>query len=253
MALKSPRLILRFSEVSKRDVALVGGKNASLGEMFSKLNRKGIIVPDGFATTSYAYWHFLKRNKLLPKLKKLFNNLDVKNIRNLQKVGKEARNLILKAEFPEDFKKEIIKSYRLLSKKYKTKNVDVAVRSSATAEDLPSASFAGQHETYLNIRREKELLEAVRKCMASLFLDRAISYREENGFDHFKIALSVGIMKMVRSDLASAGVIFTLDTETGFILAWNTPLERSGSARIPAFRSLQPCSTLTDSSSVDTT
>ncbi len=215
MALKSPRLVLRFSEISKRDVALVGGKNASLGEMFSKLNRKGISVPDGFATTSYAYWHFLNENKLLPKLKKLFDDLDVKNIRNLQKVGKGARNLILKAEFPEDFKKEIIKSYRKLGQKYGG-NTDVAVRSSATAEDLPSASFAGLHETYLNVRGEKELLEAVKKCISSLFLDRAISYREEKGFNHFKIALSVGVQKMVRSDLASAGVIFTLDTETGF-------------------------------------
>jgi len=215
MKSKSKKYILWFREISAKDVPLVGGKNASLGEMFSKLTKKGINIPDGFATTSYAYWYFLKKNNLLPKLKKLFKDLDVKNIKNLQKVGKEARSLILKAKFPEDLKKEIIWAYRKLGQKYE-KNTDVAVRSSATAEDLPSASFAGLHETFLNVRGEKELLEAVKKCIASLFNDRAISYREEKKFNHFKIALSVGVQKMVRSDLASAGVIFTLDTETGF-------------------------------------
>jgi pyruvate,water dikinase len=213
---KNKKLILWFKEISKGDIGLVGGKNASLGEMFSQLNKKGISVPDGFAATSFAYWYFLKKNNLLPKLKEIFKKLNIENIKSLQKTGKEARRLISRAEFPEDLKKEIIKSYQILSGKYKTKNVDVAVRSSATAEDLPSASFAGQHETYLNVRGEKELLEAVKKCIVSLFLDRAISYREEKRFNHFKIALSVGVQKMVRSDLSSAGVIFTLDTETGF-------------------------------------
>ncbi len=210
------KYILWFKEISKKDVGLVGGKNASLGEMFSQLNKKGIRVPDGFATTSYAYWSFLEVNNLLPKLKKIFKKLDTRNIKKLQEAGRAARNLISKAEFPEDLKEEILKAYRILSKKYKTKNLSVAARSSATAEDLPTASFAGQHETYLNVRGEKELLTAVKKCIVSLFLDRAISYRAEKGFYHFKVALSVGVMKMVRSDVGSAGVIFTLDTETGF-------------------------------------
>jgi len=213
---KNQKYILLFKEISAKDVPLVGGKNASLGEMISQLAKKGINVPDGFATTSFAYWYFLKENNLLPQFQELFSQLNVKDIKNLQEIGKKARNLILKAKFPSDLKEEIVNSYRILSEKYKTKNIDVAVRSSATAEDLPSASFAGLHETYLNIKGEKELLLAVKKCIASLFNDRAISYREEKGFDHFKIALSVGIMKMVRSDLASSGVIFTLDTETGF-------------------------------------
>lgn len=213
---KQKKYILWFKEISKRDVGLVGGKNASLGEMFSQLNKKGIRVPDGFATTSTAYWDFLKVNNLLPKLKKILKSLDTRNIRKLQMAGREARNLISKAEFPEDLKEEILKAYRILSKKYKTKNLSVAARSSATAEDLPTASFAGQHETYLNVSGEKEVLRAVKKCIVSLFLDRAIYYREEKGFNHFKVALSVGVMKMVRSDVGSAGVIFTLDTETGF-------------------------------------
>ncbi len=213
---KEQKLVLKFSEISKKDVALVGGKNASLGEMFSNLGKKGISVPDGFATTSHAYWYFLKKNGLLPKLKEIFKELDTKDVNSLKKVSKEARSLILRSKFPEDLEKEIIKSYRELSKKYGVKYTDVAARSSATAEDLPSASFAGQHETYLNLKGEKEVLEGVKKCIASLFLDRAISYREEKGFNHFKIALSVGVMKMVRSDLSSSGVIFTLDTETGF-------------------------------------
>ncbi len=215
MTKKSQKFTLWFKEISKKDVPLVGGKNASLGEMFSQLTKKGINVPGGFATTSYAYRYFLEKNNLLPELKKTFKKLDLKNIKTLQEVGKEARNLILKAKFPEDLEREIIKAYRELGKRY-GENPDVAVRSSATAEDLPSASFAGQHETYLNIRGEKALIEAVKKSIASLFTNRAISYREKRGFDHFKIALSVGVQKMVRSDLASAGVIFTLDTETGF-------------------------------------
>jgi len=194
---------------------LVGGKNASLGEMFSKLSGKGINVPDGFAVSASAYWYFLKKNKILPKLKEIFGKLDVRNIKNLQEAGREVRNLILNSEFPEDLKREIIRNYRKLGKKY-GENPDVAVRSSATAEDLPSASFAGAHETYLNVKGEEELLKAVKKCITSLFNDRAISYRDEKGFPQLKIALSVGVQKMVRSDMASSGVIFTLDTETGF-------------------------------------
>ena len=208
-------LILKFSEISIKDIGLVGGKNASLGEMISQLGKKGINVPDGFALTSASYWHYLKKNNLDKKLRDLFVGLNSRNIKKLQEVGRKARNLILNAEIPEDLKKEIIKHYRELGKKY-GKNPDVAVRSSATAEDLPGASFAGQHETYLNVKGEKELLTAVKKCIASLFNDRAIVYREEKGFDHFKVALSVGVQKMVRSDLASSGVMFTMDTESGF-------------------------------------
>ena len=215
--MKDKKLILWFKDIDSNDVSLVGGKNASLGEMYSKLSKKEINIPNGFATTSEAYWYFLKKNNLLPKLKALFKDVDVKNIKNLQTIGKKARNLILSAEFPDDLKREIIKAYRELSKKYGQENLaDVAVRSSATAEDLPSASFAGAHESYLNVKGEQKLLIAVKKCITSLFNDRAISYREEKGFDHFKIALSVGVQKMVRSDLASSGVIFTLDTESGF-------------------------------------
>jgi len=218
--MKDKKLILWFKDINSNDVSLVGGKNASLGEMYSKLSKKEINIPNGFATTSQAYWYFLKKNNLLPKLKALFKDIDVKNIKNLQTIGRKARNLILAAEFPDDLKREIIKAYRELSKKYGQENlypvIDVAVRSSATAEDLPSASFAGAHETYLNVKGEQKLLKAVKKCITSLFNDRAISYREEKGFDHFKIALSVGVQKMVRSDLASSGVIFTLDTESGF-------------------------------------
>jgi pyruvate,water dikinase len=213
---KKLELILWFKDISIKDVPLVGGKNASLGEMFSKLTNKTINIPDGFVLTSLAYWHFLKENKIDRKLKEIFAKFDQKSIESLRETGRAARNLILKSKFPEDFKKEIIKSYRKLSGKYGQKDVDVAVRSSATAEDLPSASFAGQHETYLNIKGEKELLMAIKKCFASLFTDRAISYREEKGFNHLEIALSVGIQKMVRSDLSSSGVMFTLDTETGF-------------------------------------
>jgi pyruvate,water dikinase len=213
---KEKKLTLWFEELSKNDVALVGGKNASLGEMYSNLSGQGIAVPNGFATTSFAYWQFLEVNGITPKLKKIFEGLDVKNIKKLQSAGKKARDLIMKGKFQEDLKKEIIEGYRKLSESYGEKDVDVSARSSATAEDLPTASFAGQHETYLDIRGEERLLLSVKKCIASLFNDRAISYRAEKGFDHFKIALSVGIMKMVRSDLACSGVMFSLDTESGF-------------------------------------
>jgi len=213
---KEEKFILWFKEITHKDVPLVGGKNASLGEMYRTLTKKGINIPNGFALTAYAYFYFLEKAGLKQKLKELFTNFDSRNIKQLQEVGETIRNLILKAKFPEELKKEIVKNYKKLSQIYKQKNVDVAVRSSATAEDLPTASFAGQQETYLNVQGEEELLKAVKKCIASLFTDRAIAYREEKGFDHLKIALSVGIQKMVRSDLASSGVMFTLDTETGF-------------------------------------
>ena len=212
---KEKKLILRFKEISKKDLPLVGGKNSSLGEMMRSLTPKGVLIPDGFATTSYAYFQFLKENNLEPKLRKIFKNLNIDNVKNLQKVGKEARELISKSEFSEDFKKNISEAYKNLEKEY-GKNTEVAVRSSATAEDLPGASFAGLHETYLNVKGEKELLLAIKKCIISLFGDRVISYRESQGFDHFEVALSVGVQKMVRSDIGSSGVMFTTDTETGF-------------------------------------
>lgn len=213
---KQRSYILWFKDINIRDVPLVGGKNASLGEMFSKLTKKGINVPDGFALASKAYWHFLKVNKIDNKLKEVFKKFNPKSIKSLQETGKKARRLVLNAKFPKDLEEEILKAYQKLSQKYREKNTDVAARSSATAEDTETASFAGQHETYLNISGKKELLIGIKKCFASLFNDRAIAYREEKNFSHLKIALSVGIQKMARSDLASSGVIFTLDTETGF-------------------------------------
>jgi pyruvate,water dikinase len=213
---KNKKFTLWFKEISKKDVALVGGKNASLGEMLSALGKKGVRVPDGFALTASAYWHFLKANKIDKKLKEIFNQLDRKNFSNLKEVSSAAQKLILKSSFPPELEKEIIQKYKQLSQKYGAKETDVAVRSSATAEDTKTASFAGQMETYLNVKGEKELLLACKKCMASLFTQRAIAYREEKGFNHLKIALSVGVQKMVRSDLGSSGVMFTLDTESGF-------------------------------------
>lgn len=213
---KKLRHILWYREINKTDGLLVGGKNASLGEMYRNLTKQGVNLPDGFALTSKSFWYFLKENKIDKEIKKLFGEFDRKSLVSLKKTGKEVRSLILKSSFPKDLEKKIIKSYKKLSKKYKEANVDVAVRSSATAEDLATASFAGQMETFLNVRGEEALLMAVKKCMASLFTDRSIAYREEKGFDHLKIALSVGVQKMIRSDLASSGVMFTLDTETGF-------------------------------------
>lgn len=216
MKQKNKKLILWYKDISKKDSPLVGGKNASLGEMFSQLTKKGINIPDGFALTSKAYWYFLKENKIDKRLKEIFKKFNPKSLKSLKETGKASREVILKSKFPKDLRKEIIENYNKLSQKYGQKDTDVAIRSSATAEDLKTASFAGQMETYLNIRGEKELLKAVKKCIASLFTDRSISYREEKGFKHLKIALSVGVQKMVRSDLSSSGVIFTLDTETGF-------------------------------------
>src|SRR3989338_722005 len=238
-----------FNELAIQDISTVGGKNASLGEMYSKLTSKGIDVPNGFALTAEAYRTFLKANNLDKKIKSLVNGLDVKNVRALSHAGAKARDLILQAEFPDEIKRDILEAYRELSRlPLLTKEgfrgglpagadtrgsakdgkphptlplergggVSVAVRSSATAEDLPDASFAGQQESYLNVHGEKELLEACKKCVASLFTDRAISYREAKGFEHTAVALSVGVQQMVRSVLASSGVMFTLDTESGF-------------------------------------
>lgn len=205
-----------FSEVGIKDVPLVGGKNASLGEMLRTLGEVGVRVPDGFAVTAEAYRYYLHEAGLEGKIRELLKGWDRSDPADLIRRSRRIRNLIVRAECPEDLRQEIEQAYRELSKKYGADEVDVAVRSSATAEDLPTASFAGQQETYLMVHGEAELLLSVRRAFASLFTARAISYREDMGFDHFKVALSVGVQKMVRSDLASSGVMFTLDTESGF-------------------------------------
>lgn len=205
-----------FNELSIKDVPEVGGKNASLGEMYCNLTKYGIKIPNGFATTSSAYHEFLEVSGLKNGIKEILKGLDTHNVNDLMKRGDKIRKLIIATEFPKEFSSEILTAYRKLSLESKIKNLAVAVRSSATAEDLPDASFAGQQETYLNVSGEKDLLLAVKKCIASLFTNRAISYRVDKKFDHFSIALSVGIQKMVRSDLGSSGVMFTIDTESGF-------------------------------------
>ncbi len=210
------KFIKFFDELGIKDVPQVGGKNASLGEMYRKLTSKGIRVPNGFATTSYAYNYFMEEAGLKNKIKEILKGLDTSNVKDLMVRGDKVRKAIIATEFPEDFKKEIREAYLSLSKHYQTNHVDVAVRSSATAEDLPDASFAGQQETFLNIRGEEYLMLAVRKCIASLFTNRAISYRVDKHFDHFSIALSVGVQKMIRSDIGSSGVMFSIDTESGF-------------------------------------
>jgi len=211
------KYIKKFKELKISDVPLVGGKNASLGQMIAELSRKHIKIPGGFAITAQAYWDFIDHNDLRDKIATLLSDLkDYKDIKKLKKIGSEIRELIQNGEMFKELEGEITQAYIHLCDKYKQKNLAVAVRSSATAEDLPTASFAGQQETFLNVSGAKDLLLCCKKSMASLFTDRAIVYRIEQGFDHMKVALSVGVQKMVRSDLASAGVIFTLDTETGF-------------------------------------
>ncbi|OIP68490.1 MAG: phosphoenolpyruvate synthase [Oscillatoriales cyanobacterium CG2_30_40_61] len=212
---KEQALILWFDQVGIQDIGLVGGKNASLGEMIQQLQPKGINVPQGFAITAYAYWYFITYANLEQQLRQLFAKLDVEDLKNLRDCGQQARSLILNTLFPPKLETEILFAYQKLGDRY-GQNTDVAVRSSATAEDLPDASFAGQQETYLNIKGGKAVLDATRQCFASIFTDRAISYRALKGFDHLNIALSVGIQKMVRSDLATSGVMFSIDTETGF-------------------------------------
>ena len=213
MPIKSKKLVLWFQELGIKDVPYVGGKNASLGEMYQKLTKGGINVPNGFALTAYAYRYFLENTGVKQKVRRILRDLNTKDLNNLTERGYKVRQAILQAEFPPKLAEAIVEAYKKLSGK---KSTDVAVRSSATAEDLPDASFAGQQETYLNIRGDYAVLEACRKCMASLFTNRAISYRADKGFDHFSIALSVGVQKMVRSDQAASGVMFTIDTESGF-------------------------------------
>jgi len=228
---KRKKFIIPFENVSMKDVALVGGKNASLGEMIRELGVKGVKVPGGFIVTAEAYRYFLKKSKCENKnlrknpksksqtlekfIKDALRGLDVRNLKDLARRGALIRKTITETALPPDLRRDIVAAYRTMERRY-YKNVDVAVRSSATAEDLPDASFAGEHETYLGIRGAEDVIRAVRAAFASLFTDRAISYRENKKFDHFSIALSVGVEKMVRSDKGAAGVMFTLDTESGF-------------------------------------
>lgn len=208
-------IIRNFGEIRIKDIKIVGGKNASLGEMYNTLTSKGINIPNGFVVTSKGYWDFLRFNSLEQKLHKILSKLDLKSFKNLSDIGFKARKLIMDATFPEDLKKEIIKASDHLAQSSKGLN-SLAVRSSATAEDLPKASFAGQQETFLNVKSEKDLIIACQRCYASLFTNRAIKYRVDNGFEHMKVALSIGVQTMIRSDLASSGVIFTIDPDSGF-------------------------------------
>jgi len=215
MAAGKDAFILWFDELSIDDVPLVGGKNASLGEMYRNLTSKGVSVPNGFAVTAHAYHYLLEKAGIRGRIKDILSDLNVSNMKNLAERGLRVRETILQAEFPEELNEAIIEAYGRLCKRY-GKDADVAVRSSATAEDLPDASFAGQQETYLNIRGNRQLLEACKRCFASLFTNRAISYRQQKGFDHLQVGLSIGVQKMVRSDKACSGVMFSIDTETGF-------------------------------------
>ncbi|MEP7148966.1 MAG: phosphoenolpyruvate synthase [Acidobacteriota bacterium] len=208
--------VLDFSQVGAGDVALVGGKCASLGELFRELTGQGVRAVDGFSTTSHAYHLLLETDGLRGRLKKLLKGLDTNNLEELARVGGEARAMMLDTPFPKDVETAILESYKRLGDRIGKKAFEVAVRSSATAEDLPDASFAGQQDTILNVRGDQRLIEACRECYASLWTDRAISYRTAKGFDHFDVALSIGIQPMVRSDIAASGVMFTLDTESGF-------------------------------------
>ncbi|MFA7702681.1 MAG: phosphoenolpyruvate synthase, partial [Patescibacteria group bacterium] len=210
----APKFTRFFNELNIKDVPSVGGKNASLGEMYQHLSKVGVSVPNGFATTAEAYRKFLEDSGLKKKIKTILSDLNTHDVNSLTKKAKQVRELIVATPMPKELEKNIVESYQKLNKLYKAKNLSVAVRSSATAEDLPDASFAGQQETYLNVQGNKELLLAVRKCIASLFTARAISYRVDKGFDHFKIALSVGVQKMIHSE--SSGVMFSIDTESGF-------------------------------------
>lgn len=210
------KFTLDLRNITLEDLNLVGGKNASLGEMLQHLSQLGITIPFGFAITVDAYWAFLQFNNLEASIYRIIGEIDMNNLISLRKGGTKIRQLIRNGKFPKDLQDEIIRQYRELSRLYDQAATDVAVRSSATAEDLPDTSFAGQQETYLNVRGPEGVLESVRNCFASLFTDRAISYREHFSFDHFDVALSVCVQKMVRSDLASSGVAFSLDTESGF-------------------------------------
>ena len=210
-----PQFIKWFADIGIKDVPLVGGKNASLGEMFRELTGKGVKVPNGFAVTAEAYRYFLREAGLDAQIRDILKGLDTRDMENLRQRGAQIRHAILAAELPRDLETEITAAYDTL-KGRALHPADVAVRSSATAEDLPDASFAGQQETYLNVSGHLAVLDCCKRSFASLFTDRAISYRTDKNFNHFKVALSIGVQLMVRSDLAASGVIFTIDTETGF-------------------------------------
>ncbi|GAB4325723.1 MAG: phosphoenolpyruvate synthase [Dehalococcoidia bacterium] len=214
MSESNAKYIRWFRDISLDDVSLVGGKTASLGEMFRELTAEGVRVPNGFAITAEAYRDMLNASGASQRLGQLLEGLDTGNLSDLQHRAKKARALIYEAGLPPQLSQEILEAYRSLQQEYGA-DVSLAVRSSATAEDLPTASFAGQQETYLNVKGDDELIDACRRCFASLFTDRAIAYRVEHGFDHLDVALSIAVMKMVRSDLAASGVMFSLDTESG--------------------------------------
>ena len=213
--LNQQKYIIWFDQVTLADLSLVGGKNASLGEMISHLSEKGISVPDGFAISTDAYWDFIDYNNLRDAISGYFNDLKQKKIK-LQDVGRVVRDLFLAGEVPPSLAQSISVAYKSLSDKSNTVSLSVAVRSSATAEDLPNASFAGQQESFLNIIGAENVIDSCKRCFASLFTDRAISYREEKGIDHLVVGLSAGVQKMVRSNIGAAGIQFTIDPETGF-------------------------------------
>ncbi|MGZ5001282.1 MAG: phosphoenolpyruvate synthase, partial [Methylomonas sp.] len=212
---ETPQFIRWFNELTIQDIPLVGGKNASLGEMCRELAGQGVIVPNGFAITAEAYRYILDQAGAWQRLHQLLDRVDAEDVKNLARRAQQARDLVYVAPLPADLQIQILDAFAQLEQQY-GEDLTVAVRSSATAEDLPTASFAGQQDTYLNIRGGQALLDACKRCFASLFTDRAIHYRLDQGFDHFKIGLSIGVMKMVRSDLAASGVMFSLDTESGF-------------------------------------
>ena len=209
------KLVLWFNEIELGDIPQVGGKNASLGEMFRELRPKGVNIPDGFAVTAEAYRHLLDSAGIGEEIGQILSDLDTHDMHKLSEKGEKIRSIIYNAPMPDDLYEAILEDYEKLCEEY-GEDTDVAVRSSATAEDLPDASFAGQQETYLNIRGKDALIDACKRCFASLFTNRAISYRVDKGFDHLSVALSIGVQKMVRSDLAASGVIFSIDTESGF-------------------------------------
>jgi pyruvate,water dikinase len=210
------RFIKFFKEITSQDIATVGGKSASLGEMYQNLTPLGILVPNGFAITAKAYFYLLEKGGIRGKIERLLADIDTLDIGVLNSRSRAIRELIFSTPIPKDLREEIFIAYERLSQEYKMDSVDVAVRSSATAEDLPDASFAGQQDTYLNIKGKSSLIHHIKLCFASLFTTRAISYRQIRGFSHFDVGLSVCVQKMVRSDKASSGVMFTIDTETGF-------------------------------------
>jgi pyruvate,water dikinase len=209
------KLVMWFDDLQLKDIPEVGGKNASLGEMRRNLQKKGVNIPDGYAITAAAYRHLIASAGIWDKIKEVLQDLDTHDMHNLSTRGKKVRDLIYNAPVPKDLRDEIVKAYKKLCDEYGP-NTDVAVRSSATAEDLPDASFAGQQETFLNIRGEEALIDACKRCFASLFTDRAISYRFDKGFNYETVFLSIGVQKMVRSDIGASGVIFSIDTESGF-------------------------------------